>query len=196
MSWNMKGNWFEACASEGHCSFYFGRDREEPCRQFVLFQIKEGQINNVDIGGMLVITVTDLFSRKAADVIAKGGEGGIYISDTATEEQRKALEPFFVNNVMGFSLVRKPLGVSFVDINLTQDDNTYHITMPFGECKMSLTPGADGKNPQFIENSPFSFFFSNIKICNTHFWKYNDFERDWEFTNRSGALAEFDLKGG
>ena len=96
---------------------------------------------------------------------------------------------------MGFSLVRKPLGVSFVDINLTQEDNTYHITMPFGECKMSLTPGADGKNPQFIGNSPFSLFLSDIKICNTHFWRYNDFERDWEFSNRSGALAEFDLKG-
>ena len=94
MAWNIKGVWHESCASEGHCSFYFGRDREEPCKQFVLFQIEEGQINNVDIGGMLVITVTDLFSRKAADVVAKGGEGGIYISDTATEEQRKALESF------------------------------------------------------------------------------------------------------
>jgi hypothetical protein len=28
ISWSAKGVWYEACASEGHCSFYFGRDRE------------------------------------------------------------------------------------------------------------------------------------------------------------------------
>jgi hypothetical protein len=195
MNWRIKGNWYESCASEGHCSFYFGRDREEPCRQFVLFQIVEGQIDNVDVGGIRVITVTDLFSRKAADVTTKGGVGGLYISDTATEEQRKVLEPFFINNVLGVSLLRKALGVKYVKIDLKQDNNSYHITMPYGECKISLTIGADGNTPQRIENSPLSMFFSHINICNTHFWKYSDFEREWEFVNRSGALAEFDLQG-
>jgi hypothetical protein len=195
MGWKIKGNWYESCASEGHCSFYFGRDREEPCRQFVLFQIIEGQIDNVDVGGILVITVTDLFSRKAADVITKGGVGGIYISDTATEKQRKVLEPFFINNVLGFSLLRKALGVKYVKIDLSQDNNSYHIAMPYGECKTSLAIGADGNTPQRIENSPFSMFFSHVNICNTHFWKYSDFGRDWKYVNRSGALSEFDLQG-
>ena len=67
--------------------------------------------------------------------------------------------------------------------------------MPSGEMKLSLTLGYDGKNPQRIENSLFNMFISDIKICNTHFWKYNDFGKNWEFVNRSGVIANFDLQG-
>ena len=195
ISWNTKGNWYEGCASEGHCSFYFGRDREESCKSFQLFQFEEGKIGEVDVSGVLAINVVDLYSNKAADLMVKGGEGGVYISDKTTEEQRKYLEPYFVNNIPGSSLLRKVLGVKFVNIELSQEGNTFHVTMPHGEMKLSYTPGRDGKNPQRLENSPFGIFFSDIKICNTHFWKYNDFGRNWDFKNRSGVIASFDGKG-
>ena len=191
----MKGVWYEACASEGHCSFYFGRDRDEPCKSFQLFKIEHGKIGDVDISGVMAINVIDLYSNKAAELLAKGGEGGLYITETATEEQRKVLEPFFSNNVPGGLILRKILGTRYVDINLTQEDKTYHITMPYGEMKLTLTTGGDGKNPQRLDNSLFSVFFKDIKICNTHFWKYNDFGKNWEFVNRSGTIAEFDLQG-
>ncbi len=195
IDWSTKGNWYEACASEGHCSFYFGRDREESCKSFQLFQFEEGKLGEVDISGVLAINVVDLYSNKVADLMVKGGEGGVYISDKTTEEQRKYLEPYFVNNIPGSGLLRKVLGVKYIDINLTQEGNTFHVTMPYGEMKQSYTPGLDGKNPQKLENSPFGIFFSDIKICNTHFWKYNDFGRKWDFKNRSGVIASFDGKG-
>ncbi len=195
IDWNSKGVWYEACAAEGHCSFYFGRDREEPCKSFQLFQFDEGKIGDVDISGVLAINVVNLYSNKAMDVMTKGGEGGVYISDKTTEEQRKYLEPYFTNNIPGSILLRKVLGIKYVDINLEQEGNTFHITMPYGEMKLSYTPGLDGKNPQKLENSLFGVFYSDIKICNTHFWKYNDFGRNWEFKNRSGVIANFDGKG-
>jgi hypothetical protein len=61
--------------------------------------------------------------------------------------------------------------------------------------KLSYTPGLDGKNPQRLENSIFGLYISDLKICNTHFWNYNDFDRNWEFKNRSGVVATFDMKG-
>jgi len=195
MSWKTKGSWYEACASEGLCSIYFGRDMKEPCKSFQLFQIKEGQIDNVDVGGILVITVVDLFSPKFTEAMLQGGEGGLYISEAASEEQRRVVEPFFTNNVPGMIMLRKTLGIRFVDIKLSQEDNTYHITMPHGEMKLSLTVGGDGKNPQRLENSIFSAMLQDIKICNTHFWKYSDFGKNWEFANRSGAIADFDSQG-
>ena len=194
INWNIKGVWYEACAAEGHCSMYFGRDLEDPCKSFQLFQINEGKIHNVDISGVLAIQVIDLFSPKAADLLLKGGEGVIYISNTTSEEQRKYLEPFFIKNIPGMLLLRKSLGVKYVDINLNQENNTYHITMPYGEMKSSFTLGYDG-GPQRLENSLFNAFFTDIKICNTHFWNYNDFGKRWKFINRSGAIANFDLKG-
>ena len=195
ISWNSKGNWYEACASEGHCSLYFGRDLEEPCKSFQLFQFEEGKIGDVDISGVLAINVVDLYSNKAMDVMPKGGEGGIYISDKTTEEQRKYLEPYFTNNIPKSLLIRKVLGIKYVDINLQQEGNTFHVTMPHGEMKLSYTPGLDGKNPQRLENSIFGVFLSDIKICNTHFWKYNDFGKNWDFKNRSGVIASFDNQG-
>ena len=195
ISWNVKGVWYEACASEGHCSFYFGRDRETPCKSFQLFQYTEGKIGDVDISEVLAINVIDLYSNKAADVLPKGGEGGLYISNKTTEEQRKYLEPLFINNIPGNIILKKALGIKYVDINLAQEGNTYHITMPHGEMKLSYTPGLDGKNPQKLENSLFGMYLSDIKICNTHFWKYNDFGKNWNFKNRSGVIANFEGKG-
>ncbi len=195
ISWSTKGVWYEACASEGLCSFYFGRDRETPCKSFQLFQYDEGKIGDVDISGVLAINVIDFYSNKAADVLPKGGEGGLYISDKTTKEQRRYLEPLFINNISGGVLLKKILGIKYVDINLSQEGNTYHITMPYGEMKLSYAPGLDGKNPQKLQNSLFGMFLSDFKICNTHFWKYNDFGKKWEFKNRSGMIAAFDTQG-
>jgi hypothetical protein len=73
MVWNVKGTITEGCASEGQCPLILGRDMEKPCKSFLIAQIKEGKIDNVDIGGTLVIAVADLFSGKAADLPVKGG---------------------------------------------------------------------------------------------------------------------------
>ena len=195
MIWNIKGTWHESCAAEGHCPFYFGRDRDEPCKQFVLYQIDEGQIDGVAISGIPVVTITDLYSEKMADLMTKGGEGAIYISSDATEEQRKVLETFFVDNVPGVGLIRDVLGIKFVDMDFTEEGGTCHLKMPYAEWEASLTPGGDGKNPQRIENSIFSMTFPVLYICNTHYWNYHDFGKSWDFTNRSGARAPFDMKG-
>ena len=195
MNTRMKGVWYEACASEGHCSFYFGRDREEPCKSFQVFQIEEGNIGDVDISGITAIHVIDLYSNKAADMMTKGGEGGLYISENTTEEQRKYLEAFWGPGEQAGQILKKVLGIRYVDIKISQEGNKYHIKMPYGEMELSLTVGMDGKNPQRLENSPFGMMLNDIKICNTHFWNYNDFGKNWNFENRSGAIASFDQQG-
>jgi hypothetical protein len=195
LPWKMVGTWYEACAAEGHCSMYFGRDMEAPCKSFQLFEIKEGFIGDIDISGLKVIQVIDLFSPKFVDLMLKGGEGGIYIEENATSQQKELIEPFLTRNIPGFLLLRKPLGIRYVKIDLKRENHTFHTTMPYGEMKQSFTPGGDGKSPQRLENSLFGSMLSNIRICNTHFWKYNDFGKHWEFKNRSGAIAEFNLQG-
>lgn len=192
MNFRMKAIFYEACASEGQCSFYFGRDREDPCKSFQVFQIQEGNIGEIDISGVLAIHVIDLYSNKAADMMTKGGEGGIYVSEKTTKEQRKYLEALWSPGDSAGQMLKKVLGIRYVDIQMSQKDKTYHIKMPYGEMKLTLTTGMDGKNPQRIENSPFGVFLNDIKICNTHFWNYNDFGKNWHFENRSGIIATID----
>ena len=38
INWNMKGTWYEACASEGHCSFYFAEIEKNHVNLFNYFK--------------------------------------------------------------------------------------------------------------------------------------------------------------
>ncbi len=46
--WFIKGIYNEACAAEGQCPFYFGRDKEGGCMYFMVIRILEGKVNGVD----------------------------------------------------------------------------------------------------------------------------------------------------
>jgi len=195
MAWKLKGIAYEGCAAEGQCPLFFSRDMEAPCKFFMVLEIKEGQINNVDMKGIVVIYVSEFLSPKAADVFTLGAEGAVYVTDAATEEQRRILKPFVPTNLVGGMVMKKCLGVKFVKIDISQEDNTYHITMPHGELKLTLTAGLDGVNPVRLDNSILSMILTDIKVCNTHFWKYSDFGKNWGFVNRSGMISPWELQG-
>ena len=86
-------------------------------------------------------------------------------------------------------IVRKFLGLKYVKIDISQKNGTNHTTMPFGEQKISLTVGGDGKNPIGITNGP--SYLTNIKICSTDLWNYHDYGRNVEYHNTSGGMADF-----
>ena len=104
--WQVKGTYNEACAAEGHCPYYFGRDVEGGCRYFMVFRIKEGKVNDVDLSGLTVIYNGDILYPKYVDFMKKGSEGGVYVSDNATEEQRKVLDSLVSAN-MGALFMKK-----------------------------------------------------------------------------------------
>jgi len=185
--WKLRGVWYEACAAEGHCPLYFGRDMASPCRNFAVYDIKEAQINGVDMAGIRIISVADILSTRASELFTSGRAAAIYVSDNATAEQRPILEAFVAT---GLPLpVRELRGVKFVPISIVLDGPSYHITMPFGELKGSLTRGRDRVNPQRIENS-LALFLSELRIANTELWRYNDLGRNWEYRNRSGTVGD------
>lgn len=185
--WQIRGIWYEACASEGHCPLYFGRDMESPCRNFAVYDIQEGQVNGVDMSGVRIISVADILSTRAAELPVSGTGAAVYISENATPEQRPILEAFVK---IGLPLPIKELrGIKFVPIDISLDGPSYHVTMPFGELKGRLTRGKDGANPQRIENAA-TPFLRDLKIANTELWKYNDLGRNWEYRNRSGTVGD------
>ncbi len=185
--WQVRGVWYEGCASEGQCPLYFGRDMESPCRNFAVYDIREGQINGVDMAGIRIISVADILSTRAAELGASGTAAAVYVSENATEEQRPILEAFVATSLP--LPVRELRGVKFVPIDISLDGPSYHITMPFGELKGSLTRGGDGTNPQRIENSAVPFL-REFRIANTELWRYKDLGRNWEYRNRSGTVGD------
>jgi len=193
-NWMLKGTFFECCRIEdGHCALWFGRDLPKPCANLETYQIKEGHIQNIDMKDIILMFHQDGIGPKLADLMKGAGEGAAYISDNATEEQRKVLEPF-IKTRMNAARWKKSLGIKVVNINLSKENDTYHITMPFGEQKMSVAIGGDGKSPMRLINPPMPFL-NDVKFCNTHFWKYHDYGKNLEFHNTSGAMGDFTLQG-
>ena len=63
--WALKGNFYECCRMEGHCPIWFGRDLwNEPCVNFVTYEIEEGQIQDVDMRGITIIYHQDYIGPK------------------------------------------------------------------------------------------------------------------------------------
>ena len=83
---------------------------------------------------------------------------------------------------------------SGVKININEENGTYHLTMPFGEQKMSLAIGGDKKSAIRIEN-PRNPALMNVRVCNTQFWKYNDYGKNVEYHSTSGAINDFVMQG-
>ncbi len=192
--WSLKGVFYECCRMEGHCPLWFGRDLwDKPCTNFITYQVTEGNINNLDMVGITIITQQNDIGPKFNDLDKPKKEGAIYISDTATKEQRTILEPFTKIN-MRADRWKKCLGVKFVRISIQQSEHEYHITMPFGEQKITLTTGGDGKTPVRIENAALTFV-TNVKVGNGDFWTYHDYGKKLEFYNTSSVVADFAFHG-
>jgi len=52
-TWALKGVFYECCRKEGHCPLWFGRDLwEEPCVNLATYEIREGQIDGIDMKGI------------------------------------------------------------------------------------------------------------------------------------------------
>jgi len=190
--WKVTGTYNEACAAEGHCPYYFGRDVEGGCRYYMVFRIEEGKVNDIDLAGITVIYNGDILYPKFEDYCQNGSEGGVYVSDNATEEQRKVLDTLVLTSMGGLDM-RKIFGVKYVKIAIEETKETIHVQMPFGEMKQFLMKGLDG-GPIRIENHPFTDL-KNLKVCHTPFWTYNDHGKNFEYKDRCGTWADFVFEG-
>jgi hypothetical protein len=185
---DIRGLYHETCASEGHCPYYFGRDKEGGCRYFMVFRITEGQVEGVDLSGITAVYLGDLPHSTYAEVAAKGSEGAIYLSASATPEQRAVLDRLAVE-ALGGVLMRKVLGVHYVDLEVTEDAGRIQVKMPSGQMTMELTKGPDGEAVR-LENVTLPFI-SNVKAAHAPYWNWADHDRHYEYKNRCGTWADF-----
>ena len=88
MSWNLKGSYVETCSCELMCpcnlSFDHGATYDF-CRVTLVFNIREGEIEGTDIGGLKVAAIAD-----TPKVMTEGNwRLGMFIDEQATDEQTR-----------------------------------------------------------------------------------------------------------
>jgi hypothetical protein len=191
--WEIKGLYHETCASEGHCPYYFGRDKEGGCRYFMVFRIIDGGFGSVDLAGITAVYMGDLPYPTYAEVVQKGSHGAVYISDDASAEQRAILDKLAVE-ALGGALMKTFWGVHYTKIDVEEREGTLHVRMPTGEMSMELTRSADG-TPVRLENCTLPFL-SNVKAAHSSFWKWSDYGRHYEYRDRCATWADFSMGPG
>ena len=190
--WALKGIYFECCRANGQCPLTFGRDKVDgPCTNLATYKVTEGQIQGVDMKGVIYTTHADGIGPKITD-FAPGKKGiaeiAIYIDDNATSEQKKILE-VFLSTHLSAARSQKILGVKFVKIEIKEENGKYSIANPYCEQNLTLTVGGDQKTPVILEN-PRNPRHRNVKVCNSQ-WSYTDYGKKLEFYQASGQIADF-----
>ena len=197
--WMLKGVYMECCRANGQCPLSFGRDMTDgPCTNLAIYKVDEGSIQGVDMKGIIICTHAGGIGPKAPGLTKPLlGEGfddfAIYISDNATDEQRKILEPFSRTHFMA-QMARKILGVKFVKIEIKEENNSVHITSPYYDMNMQYTVGGDSKTPIRIENKRGPAGITSCKVCTAH-WIYKDYGKALDFDQTSGQIADCVLSG-
>ena len=190
--WKITGTYNEACASEGHCPYYFGRDVEEGCRYFMVFRIKKGCVNDIDLSGIAVVYNGNIRYPKFEDFMQNGSEGSVYVSHNAIDEQRKVLDTLVTTNI-GANFMKTIFEVKYEQIETSESDGSFHIKTPFGVMKQNLMKGIEGEAIR-IENCALPNL-KKLKVCHTSFWRYRDHRVNFSYKHRCGTWGDFVFEG-
>ena len=113
--WKVEGVFNDACASEGFCPYYMGRDVQGGCPHFWVFRIRNGKVNGIDLGNTTCMYIGDTAKHSSfQDLLQNGSEGEIYKGTAGgagcpgdPESQRLSNEECLSNRVCGNGYTRR-----------------------------------------------------------------------------------------
>jgi hypothetical protein len=125
MAWNIAGSYFETCSCDVVCpctaSLSFGATYDY-CRVVLVFNVKKGEVEGVDVGGLSVAAVAE-----TPKVMSDGNwRLGVFIDAAASDEQAEKLGGVFsgaLGGPMGAlgPMVGENLGVERAAIEVHED---------------------------------------------------------------------------
>jgi hypothetical protein len=125
MSWNLTGSYVETCSCELMCPCNLSLDHGATydfCRSTLVFNIHEGQVEGVGIGGVKVAVIID-----TPKVMTEGNwRVGVFVDEQATNEQLDKLMQVFGGQLGGpmgalAPLIGEMLGVERAAIEVADD---------------------------------------------------------------------------
>jgi hypothetical protein len=131
MSWNLKGRYVETCSCDLICpcnaSFDHGAVYDY-CRVTLVFDIQEGEVDGIQIGGLKVAVIAD-----TPKVMTEGNwRVGVFIDEQASGEQADKLGAIFSGQLGGpmalvAPLVGEMLGVERAPIEVVHDGTRHSV---------------------------------------------------------------------
>lgn len=125
MAWRIEGSYFESCSCEVVCpctaSMALGADYDR-CRVTLVFHVKQGEVEGVDVSGLTVAAVAD-----TPKVMTDGNwRLGVFIDANASDEQAEKLGGVFSGALGGpmqglGPLIGENLGLERAQIEVRED---------------------------------------------------------------------------
>lgn len=99
MAWSLSGIYFAPCSCDVGCPCALGEmDGDQGwCSGVLLFDIRSGEVDGVDVGGTRAAIVADW----PRGFLAGEGKGRVYFDGGVSDEQRSALEPVLTGQAGG-----------------------------------------------------------------------------------------------
>lgn len=129
MAWNLKGSYMETCSCDLICpcnaTFDHGATYDY-CRVTLVFNIREGEIEGTDIGGLKIAAIAD-----TPKIMTEGNwRLGVFVDENASDEQADKLVKVFTGQLGGpmagiAPLVGEMLGVERAAIDV-RDNGARH----------------------------------------------------------------------
>jgi hypothetical protein len=136
VAWNFKGSYVETCSCDLMCPCNMSMDHGATydfCRVTLVFIIKEGEIEGIDVGGLTVAAIVD-----SPKVMTDGNwRLGMFVDDRASNEQMEKLTAVFGGQKGGpmeavTPLVGEMLGVERAPIEMVEDGLTHSVKIGDG----------------------------------------------------------------
>ena len=131
MSWKIAGSYFETCSCDVVCpctaSFSLGATNDF-CRVVLVFNVKEGEVEGVDVSGLTVAAIAD-----TPKVMTDGNwRLGVFMDAAASDEQAEKLGGVFSGALGGpmealGPLIGENLGVERASIEVHEDGLTHSV---------------------------------------------------------------------
>ncbi len=125
MSWKLEGSYFETCSCDLVCpctaSLALGATGER-CRVTLVFHIRDGQVEGIDVSGLTIAAVAD-----TPKIMSQGNwRVGVFIDAAASPEQAEKLGAVFSGALGGpmealGGLIGENLGIERAPIEVRED---------------------------------------------------------------------------
>lgn len=197
--YRLSGDYVEGCACRLICACDFGEDATSAkgCQATMLWHVDQGQYGDVSLDGL---NVAAMLLKPVGNVGSSIGkmEGGLYVDEKATPEQRAALESWFRQRFGG--LFGTLDGPRYVPIRFTKASpdaeslgTSYAVEIP-GVLTLKNDPLKDeGGGRAHVGNSPQAFVKRQyVARSVVHTYDEAEWQTKWDFAGRNSFYGRFD----
>jgi hypothetical protein len=207
MAWHLTADLTETCSCNMLCPCWYGVKElmimdQGWCAGTLLFRIRQGSADGVDLGGRTVVVANDFPGPTLYD---GDGTARVYIDDGANADQRRELEAIFQGKRGGpmeiwGGLIAKWLPTQRAKIDAQQQGGTLNVTVGgFGQIKSQRLTNEAGQ-PTTMQNAGFAtalqFDDLTAQLAPSDGTRWSDSDVPRQFAAKSGVAATFTWRVG